>query len=95
MFSENADIAFKNQNDLAGVHIEGAHMINGQWKVTGVDGCVLIIVGHGTSMKAAQKQVYERVKNISIPNMYYRNDIGNSWAGDIKKLREWGYLNDD
>jgi len=30
----------------------------------------------GTTMKAAQKQAYNRIDNIMIPNMYYRKDIG-------------------
>jgi phosphoribosylamine--glycine ligase len=43
-------------------------------------------------MKQAQLQAYNRVKNITIPNMYYRKDIGDRWAEDSDKLHNWGYL---
>ena len=50
------------------------------------------VVGTGQTMKQAQAQVYSRIKNILIPNMYYRTDIGDSWAEDSDKLHNWGYL---
>ena len=34
----------------------------------------------------------DRVRNILIPNMYYRDDIGERWAEDSDKLHNWGYL---
>jgi phosphoribosylamine---glycine ligase len=43
-------------------------------------------------MKQAQRQVYSRVDNIMIPNMYYRKDIGDRWAEDSDRLHNWGYL---
>jgi len=43
-------------------------------------------------MKQAQAQVYARIKNILIPNMYYRDDIGDRWSEDSDKLHSWGYL---
>ena len=49
-------------------------------------------VGTGQTMKQAQTQVYSRIKNILIPNMYYRTDIGDRWAEDSDKLHNWGYL---
>jgi hypothetical protein len=27
-----------------------------------------------------------------IPNMYYRDDVGETWAEDSDKLHNWGYL---
>jgi len=43
-------------------------------------------------MKAAQKQAYNRIDNIMIPNMYYRKDIGDRWFEDFDRLHTWGYL---
>jgi phosphoribosylamine--glycine ligase len=43
-------------------------------------------------MKAAQQQAYSRIKNILIPNMYYRTDIGDRWGEDSDRLMSWGYL---
>ena len=53
---------------------------------------VLVVTGMGISVKQAQSQCYQRVKNILIPNMYYRTDIGNRWFEDHDKLHSWGYL---
>src|SRR6202158_4265007 len=90
-FSKNAAIVFKKPTQ-DGVHIEDVKEVNGQWLVAGTSGVVLIVVGLGTTMKQAQTQVYSRIKNILIPNMYYRTDIGDRWVEDSDKLHNWGYL---
>jgi phosphoribosylamine-glycine ligase len=52
----------------------------------------LIVVGLGQTMKQAQSQVYSRIKNVMIPNMYYRTDIGDRWDEDSDRLHNWGIL---
>ncbi|MEQ9467353.1 MAG: hypothetical protein RLN88_08065 [Ekhidna sp.] len=90
-FSKNAAIIFKKPT-LEGVHIEDVKMVNNEWLITGGSGVALIITGLGLTMKQAQQQLYTRIKNIMIPNMYYRTDIGNRWFEDSDKLHAWGYL---
>lgn len=75
-----------------GVHIEDVKLVNGEWVITGNSGVVLIVTGFGQSVKQAQQQAYQRVKNVLIPNMYYRTDIGDRWFEDHDKLHTWGYL---
>ena len=75
-----------------GIHIEDVKIENGEWIVTGTSGVVLIVVGTGTTMSAAQKQMYNRIDNILIPHMYYRDDIGERWFEDSDRLHSWGYL---
>ncbi len=75
-----------------GIHIEDVRLVNGEWLITGKTGVVLIVTGTGISVKQAQAQAYQRVKNILIPNMYYRTDIGDRWFEDHDKLHSWGYL---
>ena len=53
-----------------------------------------MVTAKATSMKAAQKQLYQRTKNITIPSMYYRDDIGERWYEDSDRLHTWGYLRD-
>jgi len=89
--SKDSIIFFKN-GKRDGVHIEDVKNVNGEWVVTGVSGVVLIVVGCGTTMKQAQNQVYKRMKDIMIPQMYYRKDIGDRWFEDSDKLHNWGYL---
>ena len=89
--SKDAVIIFKKPS-RDGVHIEDVKQINNEWVVTGTSGVVLIVVGTGTTMKAAQRQAYNRIDNIMIPNMYYRKDIGDRWFEDFDRLHTWGYL---
>src|SRR6201993_1946683 len=90
-FSKNAVIVFKRLV-YEGIHIEDVKIVNQQWLVAGTSGVVLIVVGIGQTMKQAQAQAYSRIKNILIPNMYYRTDIGDRWGEDSDKLHNWGYL---
>ena len=74
------------------MHIEDVRLKNGEWLVTGTSGVIMVVVGMGRSMKEAQAQAYGRVRNIMIPNMYYRTDIGDRWFEDSDRLHTWGYL---
>ena len=91
--SKDALILFKKPN-REGVHIEDVKAVKGEWVVTGTSGVVLIVVGMGPTMKAAQRQAYNRIDNIMIPNMYYRKDVGDRWFEDFDRLHTWGYLKD-
>jgi phosphoribosylamine--glycine ligase len=89
--SKDRVIIFRKPN-YEGVHIEDVRQVNGEWLSTGKSGVVLIVTGMGASVKQAQAQAYQRVRNILIPNMYYRTDIGDRWFEDHDKLHTWGYL---
>jgi phosphoribosylamine--glycine ligase len=89
--SEDRVIIFRKPN-YEGIHIEDVRLVNGEWLVTGHTGVVLVVTGLGISVKQAQQQAYQRVKNVLIPNMYYRTDIGDRWFEDHDKLHSWGYL---
>jgi len=90
-FSRNAVIVFK-KGAPEEVHIEDVKIVEGQWLVAGTSGVILTVVGLGQTMRQAQVQAYTRVRNILIPNMFYRDDIGERWAEDSDKLHNWGYL---
>jgi len=89
--SKDSVIFFK-KNGKEGVHIEDVKLVNDEWVVTGNSGVVLIVCGTGQTMKQTQTQVYNRIKNIRIPHMYYRTDIGDRWFEDSDRLHSWGYL---
>jgi phosphoribosylamine---glycine ligase len=90
-FSKNSAIIFKKP-PADEIHIEDVKQINGQWLIAGTSGVILIVIGTGQTMKQAQAQVYSRIKNVLIPNMYYRTDIGDRWEEDSDRLHNWGYL---
>lgn len=91
VYSNGATVVFKKKI-FDGIHIEDVRLISGEWIVTGSAGVALIVAGCGLTMKQAQQQVYNRIQNIMIPNMYYRKDIGDRWYEDSDKLHAWGYL---
>lgn len=90
-YSKDEAILFKKPG-LEGVHIVDVKQVNNQWFITGDTGVVLVIVGTGQTLRQAQAQVYSRVNNVMIPNMYYRKDIGDRWYDDSDRLHCWGYL---
>jgi phosphoribosylamine--glycine ligase len=90
-YSKDALIIFQKPS-REGVHIEDVKLVNDQWVMTGSSGVALIVCGSGPTVKQAQAQVYSRIKNILIPGMYYRTDIGDRWFEDSDRLHSWGYL---
>ncbi len=93
-YSKNATIVFKKPTH-DGVHIEDVKLVNDEWLVTGSAGVALVVAGAGATMREARVQAYKRIQNILIPNMYYRDDIGDRWFEDSDKLHTWGYLREN
>jgi len=88
----NAVVVFETEN-RDGIHLEDAKKIDGQWRVAGDNGMPIVVTGMGETMQAARRQAYERINDVVMPNMYYRDDIGERWiAGDGDRLQAWGYL---
>src|ERR1700741_2533042 len=90
-FSKNSAIVFKKPPSDE-MHIEDVKQTNGEGLGAGTSGVILIVIGLGQTMKQAQPEVYSRIKNVLIPNMYYRTDIGDRWEEDSDRLHNWGYL---
>ncbi|MFC7248347.1 phosphoribosylamine--glycine ligase [Halomicroarcula sp. GCM10025324] len=90
--SRNAAVVFETES-RAGIHIEDAKKVDQQWRAAGESGMPLVVTGKGETMQAAREQAYGRIDDIVIPNLYYRDDIGERWTdGDGDRLLVWGYL---
>ncbi|MDS0295421.1 phosphoribosylamine--glycine ligase [Halogeometricum luteum] len=90
--SRNAAVVFETES-RAGIHLEDAKQVDGQWRVAGESGMPLVVTGKGETMQKAREQAYDRIDDIVIPNVYYRDDIGERWIdGDGDRLLAWGYL---
>ena len=53
-------------------------------------GYILHCTGHVATVEQARKQVYDLAKNVAVPSIYYRTDIGETYAENIaaqKRLR--------
>jgi phosphoribosylamine--glycine ligase len=89
--SKGSVILFKTPG-REGVHIEEVKLVGEEWRIAGSSGVALVVCGSGPTMKQAQRQAYNRVRNVMIPYMYYRDDIGERWSEDSDRLHAWGYL---
>lgn len=90
-YSGDAPIIFKKQNK-EGIHPADIKIKENEWVLAGSGGYALIVSGAGNTMEAARKEAYGRIKNIMIPNMFYRTDIGSRWSKESDLLHTWGYL---
>jgi phosphoribosylamine--glycine ligase len=90
--SRNAAVVFETDS-REGVHIEDAKKVDGHWRAAGESGMPIIVTGTGETMQEARERCYDRVDDIVMPNLYYRDDIGERWIdGDGDRLLAWGYL---
>jgi phosphoribosylamine---glycine ligase len=78
--------------DAVGFHIQDLRVVNNEWLITGEEGIAMVVSGNGVTMQEARKQMYNRISNVILNNMYYRTDIGERWSEDCDKLISWGYL---
>jgi phosphoribosylamine--glycine ligase len=88
---KDLSIIFKKPN-LDGVHLGDVKLVDESWQIAGDTGYALVVTGSGTTVEDARKQVYARLENILLQNMFYRTDIGRGWYQDSDKLQTWGYL---
>ncbi|MFH1968532.1 MAG: LAGLIDADG family homing endonuclease [bacterium] len=88
---KDLSIIFKKPN-LDGVHLGDVKLVDESWRIAGDTGYALVVTGSGTTVEDARKQVYSRLENILLQNMFYRTDIGLGWSQDSDKLQTWGYL---
>ena len=90
-YSEDAIVLFKKEVK-EGLHPCDLKLVEGDWRLAGHSGYAMVITGSGPTMQDARREAYNRVKNIMIPNMFYRTDIGERWHRDGDLLQTWGYL---
>lgn len=67
-------------------------LVNGDWRLAGSSGYALVVTGSGQTVEEARRETYSCVRNVIIPNMFYRTDIGERWYRDTDLLLAWGYL---
>ena len=91
LFSKDAVVVIR-KNMKEGLHLLHLKNVNGEWLITGDTGIALLVSATGTTMKEAQRQMYNRINNVLINNSYYRTDIGDRWGEDSDKLWSWGLL---
>ena len=94
--SKGARIAFRERPDDG----ERRHLHYGEVALSetglitsGSLGYIMVVTGTGLDIDSAQSAAYQRVRNVVVPNMRYRNDIGDKLKrSELTALRELGYL---
>lgn len=86
-----------SQDDFAHIHFEEVMMRGEDGKqryfIAGDTGYVLYITQMGDTVEDARQKVYDLIKKIVIPKVFYRTDIGLRVANvDLVKLKEWHWL---
>jgi phosphoribosylamine--glycine ligase len=76
----------------AGIHLGDAKLRQGQWHTNGQSGYVVVVTGSGPTVARTLRQVRQRVRQICLPGKFYRNDIGERWQRESRKLLKWGFL---
>ena len=81
--------------DDAQTHYGEVGLDYGQLVTAGYHGWTMVVTGTGATIAAAQVDAYARVERIVIPNVRYRNDIGDKLvAGDYAAIEALGLLDD-
>lgn len=82
-------------SDYKHVHFEEVSYNTGKkrYYISDTRGYILYVTDVTSSVKKTQDSVYKKIKNIYIPKMFYRDDIGTSFLkGNKAKLKKWGYI---
>jgi phosphoribosylamine--glycine ligase len=92
-FTKGSTITFDDDPEKVDwIHLGEVKLEDDEWTMAGEQGYALVITASGSTMKKAREKVYKRVERVHIPNMFYRNDIGERWGKDVDQLTIWGML---
>lgn len=94
--SKGAPILFRNtlrDEDREHLHFAEVRMEGGQLVTAGVVGYTMVVTGRGASVEEARSNAYARAQKVVIPNLRYRDDIGEQFlARDRATMVRLGYL---
>jgi phosphoribosylamine--glycine ligase len=93
--SKGAPITFYPLDDFdrASLHYGEVAQVGGELVTAGQIGYVMVVTGAGDDLDAARREALTRVRKVVVPNMRYRNDIGERLAReDLGRLKQLGWL---
>jgi phosphoribosylamine--glycine ligase len=94
--SKGAPISFRSDtttDDLEQMHYGEVARRGEQLITAGTVGYIAVVTGRGVTAEVAQRDAYERVRKVAIPNVRYRCDIGDKFVrAERERLVALGYL---
>lgn len=81
--------ANEGQVFLLDVYLDGDAL-----RIAGSDGVVAEAVGRGSTVGQSARSAYSVVRQLSIPNVQYRSDIGDRAAAQVPLLKAMGFMED-
>ena len=96
--SKGEPICFRpgiSQSDIAALHFAEVARVGDQLVTSGASGYIAVATGTGASVSQAAVNAYKIARQVVVPNLRYRTDIGDRVARhDWARLRAWGWLAD-
>lgn len=83
---------FADIDNNSSIHIGDLKYEDGVWKVAGASGYALVVCATANDIYEVIDKTYSLIKEIYIPNMGYRNDVGQRVIKALPKLKELGYI---
>ena len=78
------------------LHLGEVGLTEEQLVTSGLYGWTAVVTGTGATIARAKADAYSRAALVQAPNLRYRLDIGDPLlAGDLDRLRSWGWLSED
>lgn len=75
------------------LHLGEVGLVGSQLVTSGVYGWTAVVTGTGSTVHQAKSAAYRRARQVQVPNVRYRLDIGDKlMSGDLEKLVGWGWL---
>lgn len=94
--SKGLPILFRStptQEDMKHLHMSEVELLNGHLVTTGGTGSLMAVTGVGETVEEARGAAYGRCRNIVVPNLRYRTDIGSRFLShDRALMEEWNLL---
>ena len=84
-----------SENDRQNIHLGEVGLQGAQLVTAGYHGWTMVVTGTGSTIEHAQSDAYRRVERVIIPDMRYRNDIGDKLiANDFAVVERLALLGD-
>lgn len=84
-----------SDEERARLHYGEVRMEHGQLVTAGQIGYLMVATGRGASVRAAQAEAYALARKVIVPNLRYRNDIGDAFETlERAELVRLGWLDD-